>query len=103
MYHSVLANPNTSRILSVPYVHRTKYPIDVDWLAVMLESFDTSADRDTTENMVNIVKKSVDLAKERYDAEVYACVTDNARNMTSMGAQNDIAILIRGICWQEIF
>lgn len=54
---------------------------------VMLESFDTSAVRDTTENIVDLVEKSVCLAKERYDAEVYACITDNARNMTSMGAQ----------------
>lgn len=54
---------------------------------VMLESFDTSAVRDTTENIVDLVQKSIDLAKERYDAEIYACVTDNARNMTSMGAQ----------------
>lgn len=51
---------------------------------IMLESFDTSAERDTTENIVKIVEKSIDLAKERYDAEVYACVTDNARNMTAM-------------------
>lgn len=54
---------------------------------VMLESFDTSAERDTTDKMVEIVNKSVDLAKQRYDAEVFACVTDNARNMTSMGTR----------------
>lgn len=42
---------------------------------VMLESFDTSAERDTAKNLVEIVKKSVDLAKQRYEAEVYACVT----------------------------
>lgn len=52
---------------------------------VMLESYDTSGTRDTTANLVEIVKKSIDLAKQRYDADVYACVTDNARNMTSMG------------------
>lgn len=54
---------------------------------VMLESFDTSAVRDTTENLVNIVEKSIDLAKERYDTEIIACLSDNAYNMTSMGAK----------------
>lgn len=57
---------------------------------VMLESFDTSAYRDTIENIVDLVEKSINLAKERYDAEIIACMTDNARNMTSMGSIIDI-------------
>lgn len=41
---------------------------------VMLESFDTSAVRDTAQNIVDLVEKSINWAKERYDAEVIACV-----------------------------
>lgn len=36
---------------------------------VMLESFDTSGARDTTENLVQIVNESKELAKKRYDTE----------------------------------
>lgn len=57
---------------------------------MMLESYDTSGIRDTAENIAEIVRKSVDLAKNRYDAEVYACVTDDARNMTSMGTKSGL-------------
>lgn len=57
---------------------------------VMLESFDTSVVRDTAENMIDIVNKSVELAKKRYDTEAYACVTDNASEMVCMGGQVDI-------------
>lgn len=46
-----------------------------------------SNDRETSDNLVEIVKKSCDLAKERFDADIYAVVSDNARNMVSMGAK----------------
>lgn len=56
---------------------------------VLLESFDISSSRETTENLVEIAEKSIALAEERYGAEVYACISDNARNMTSMGRKLD--------------
>lgn len=52
---------------------------------VMLESFDFSLIRETSVNLVEAANKSIEIAKERYDAEVYACVSDNAANMTRIG------------------
>lgn len=52
---------------------------------LFLESFDMSNDRETSDNLVEIVTKSAPLAKERFNAEMCAVVSDNAPNMTSMG------------------
>lgn len=54
---------------------------------IFLESFDISESRETSEKLVEIVKECADLAKEKYDTEIYAIVTDNAANMTCMGSQ----------------
>lgn len=53
---------------------------------LFLESFDVSNDRETSDNLVDIVIKSVALAKERFNAEICAVVSDNARNMTCVGS-----------------
>lgn len=37
-------------------------------------------------NLLNVVKESVKQAKERFDTEVYAVVSDHASSMENMGA-----------------
>lgn len=54
---------------------------------IFLESFDISESRETSEKLVEIVKECADLAKKKYDTEIYAVGTDNAANMTCMGSQ----------------
>lgn len=51
---------------------------------VFLESFDFSGIRETGSYLFDAVDKAIILAKERYDATVYAILTDNAYNMQSM-------------------
>lgn len=52
---------------------------------IFLESYNFSEIQETSVNLLEAIKKSIELAKERYDIDVIAVVTDNARNMTSMG------------------
>lgn len=53
---------------------------------VFLESYDFSSIRETGENLHEAVQKAIALAKQLYDAEVYAILSDNAYNMQNMGA-----------------
>lgn len=52
---------------------------------IFLDSYDISESREMSANLAEIVQKSVDLTKSKYGTEVYSVVSDNARNMTSMG------------------
>lgn len=52
---------------------------------LFLESYDMAGLRESSDNLVEIVLKATSLAKERFDAEIYAVVSDNAPNMVSMG------------------
>lgn len=52
---------------------------------IFLESYNFSEIPETSVNLFEAIKKSIKLAKERYNIDVIAVVTDNARNMTSMG------------------
>lgn len=52
---------------------------------IFLESMDFSSTRETGQNVFEAVKHAIDLAKTRYDAEVYAIVSDNASTMLNMG------------------
>lgn len=52
---------------------------------IFLESYDISEGRETSANITEIVQKAVALAKEKFDIDVYAVVSDNAPNMTCMG------------------
>lgn len=54
---------------------------------IFLESYDISELRKTGDELVNIIKKAKELAKQMFDIDVYAVVSDNAPNMTSMGNQ----------------
>lgn len=54
---------------------------------IFLESYDISEIRETSENLLEIVNKAIVLAKERFDVEIYAVVSDNAPNMTCMGGR----------------
>lgn len=53
---------------------------------IFLESYNFSSIRETGQNLHEAVQKSIVLAKERYDADVYAILTDNAYNMQNMVA-----------------
>lgn len=53
--------------------------------SVILEAFDFSTTREFSVNLFEAANKSIALAKERYDVAVYACISDNANNMTCMG------------------
>lgn len=53
---------------------------------VFLESYDFSTGRETGERLAKTVKEAIELAKNRYDAEVYAVISDHASAMESMGA-----------------
>uniref|UniRef100_A0A1I8PQE9 HAT C-terminal dimerisation domain-containing protein n=2 Tax=Stomoxys calcitrans TaxID=35570 RepID=A0A1I8PQE9_STOCA len=57
---------------------------------IFLESYDFSNLRETSENLAEMVKNAVALAKDRYKVEVFAVVTDNAANMMSMGRIIDL-------------
>lgn len=65
---------------------------------VFLESYDFSSVRETGVNLNDAVEKSIELAKERYDAEVYAVLSDNAYNMQNMGAQARKRNLLYSTC-----
>lgn len=52
---------------------------------IRLESFDFSSIRETGANVFDAVEKSVNIAKERYDATITSVLSDNAYNMTNMG------------------
>lgn len=54
---------------------------------ILLESYDISEIGETSEQMVQLVKKAVIFAKEKYDCDVYCVVSDNAPNMTCTGRQ----------------
>lgn len=56
---------------------------------MFLESFDFSSVRETGANLFDAVKQAITLAKERYDAEAYAILSDNAYNMVNMGAAGE--------------
>lgn len=60
---------------------------------VILETFDFSSVRETTLNLIEASNKAI--AKERYDATVYAILTDNAFNMQGMGAANQMMCFIQ--------
>lgn len=53
---------------------------------VFMESFNFSTVRETGANLFEATTRAIELAKERYDAEVYAVLSDNAFNMQNMGA-----------------
>lgn len=65
---------------------------------VFLESFDFSSVRETGLNLIDVVNKSIDLAKSRYDAEIYAVLSDNAANMLCMGSYARLASLLFSTC-----
>lgn len=50
-----------------------------------LDSYDITGNSETGEELYNICQNSITLAKERYDTDVYAIVSDNAANMLKMG------------------
>lgn len=65
---------------------------------VFLESFDFSSLRETGLNLSDALNRSIELAKERYDAEIYAVLSDNAYNMQSMGATAQSMDLLYSTC-----
>lgn len=65
---------------------------------VFLESFDFSGIRETGLNLADTVNRSVVLAKERYDAEIVAVLSDNAANMLSMGSYAQLSNLLFSTC-----
>lgn len=54
---------------------------------IFLESFNISETGEASSEIKEIVERAVVLAKERYDIDAYALVTDNAPNMVSCGNQ----------------
>lgn len=52
---------------------------------VFLESYNISETNETSLNLCDIVNQAVELAKTKYNTNIYAVVSDNARNMTCMG------------------
>lgn len=65
---------------------------------VFLESFDFSSTRETGINLFDAAKVSIDLAKERYDANVYGGSSDNASNMQTMGQLLESMGLLYSTC-----
>lgn len=65
---------------------------------VFLDAPDFSTLRETSVNLFEAVSKAVALAKERYDVDVYAVLTDNASNMQSMGASCESLKLLYSTC-----
>lgn len=52
---------------------------------IFLKSFNFSTLRETGDNLFDAVQDAIALAKERYGAEVYAILTNNAFSMQKMG------------------
>eukprot|EP00102_Acyrthosiphon_pisum_P013165 XP_008182630.2 PREDICTED: uncharacterized protein LOC100570070 isoform X2 [Acyrthosiphon pisum] len=52
---------------------------------LFLESFDFTGISETGTELAKIVEVCVTLAKEKYNTEIYAVITDNAANMMKMG------------------
>lgn len=65
---------------------------------VLLESFDFSSTQETGENLEIALKNAIELAKERYDAEIYAALSDNAANVVNMGDRAQKMGLIFSTC-----
>lgn len=65
---------------------------------VFLESFDFVSVRETGLNLHDVLQQSIQLAKERYGAEVYAVLSDNAHNMQNMGAAAKDMNLLYSTC-----
>lgn len=65
---------------------------------IFLEAFDFSDVRETGQNLFVAVSRAIDIAKQRYDADVYAILTDNAYNMQNMGAAGESLNLLYSTC-----
>lgn len=65
---------------------------------VFLEAFNFSSIRETGVNLTDALRQSIHLAKERYDAEIYAVLSDNANNMLNMGAAAQLMNLLYSTC-----
>lgn len=65
---------------------------------IFLDSNDFSGTRETGENLTKAVDEAIKLAKDRYDATVYAGLTDNAYNMQSMGNELKAKGLLYSTC-----
>lgn len=65
---------------------------------VFLEAFDFSDIRETGENLIDAVDKAIALAKERYDADVYAVLTDNAYNMQCLRSASESLHFLYSTC-----
>lgn len=57
---------------------------------LFLNAWDLSGESETGEKLASIVSESKQMAKEMYNADVYASVSDNASNMRKMGELGDI-------------
>lgn len=55
-----------------------------------LESFDFSGSSETGEALAEVCEQSLSLAKDKYNTEIYAVVSDNAANMLKMGRLVDL-------------
>lgn len=53
--------------------------------SIFLESYDFSAVKETGEALVEVCLNSIEAAKQAYDCDIYAVVSDNAANMLKMG------------------
>lgn len=65
----------------------------VDDHKVILESYNMPEIRESSANLLEIIRTAIALAKEKYDANVYGVVSDNAPSMTCMGAQLEPEIM----------
>ena len=50
-----------------------------------LDSWDLTGVSENSENVTKVVNEASELAKEKYDTDVYAVVSDNASLMVKMG------------------
>ena len=71
------SSANTKNVVSMVRLHNDNY--------VFLESFNFSSKKETAENLVEVVQQSTNLARERFNINLYAVVTDNASNMMATG------------------
>lgn len=61
-----------------------------DGKCTFLDSYDFSDEKETGQALAEVCEKSILLAKEGYDTNIYAVISNNAANMLKMGRLVDI-------------
>ncbi|XP_036327213.1 uncharacterized protein LOC118739819 [Rhagoletis pomonella] len=63
---------------------------NINGIQLFLEAFDVSGEQETADKLSEVVEVSITKAKELYDTNFFAVVSDNAANMLKMGRGVDI-------------